>query len=96
MFICTNKGVKLIDLLTAIYFSVLLDEFTDVFYTADTSLNGAQLDAAIVEAFVVYQSAACAVWIASGAEPNWSNRLYQRLKPTGLWTVHRWVKEMMD
>lgn len=32
-------------------------------------------------------------WIAGGAEPYPSNRLYERLEPAGLWSQHRWVKK---
>lgn len=31
-------------------------------------------------------------WIVSGAEPNPSNRLYERLGPSATWTANRWSK----
>lgn len=50
-------------------------------------------EAAITEAFNRLSARGGRVaWIVSGAEPNPSNRLYERLEPTGLWTAHRWAK----
>lgn len=52
-------------------------------------------EAAIIEAFNRLTARGTRVaWIASGAEPNPSNRLYERLAPTGLWTLHRWTKAL--
>lgn len=52
-------------------------------------------EAAIVEAFNrLCAQGVCVAWIASGAEPNPSNRLYERLAPTGLWTACRWSKPL--
>lgn len=51
--------------------------------------------AAIVEAFNRLSARGARVaWIVSGAEPNPSNRLYERLEPAGLWTAHRWTKAL--
>lgn len=52
-------------------------------------------EAAITEAF--NRLATCGMrvaWIASAAEPNPSNRLYERLVPAGTWTAHRWSKSL--
>ena len=52
-------------------------------------------EAAITEAF--NRLATCGMrvaWIVSGAEPNPSNRLYERLDPAGLWAIHRWSKTL--
>lgn len=52
-------------------------------------------EAAITEAFNRLSiCGARVVWIASGAEPNPSNRLYERLNPISLWSQHRWAKKL--
>ena len=49
--------------------------------------------AAIVEAFARLAARGVRVaWIASGPEPNPSNRLYESLAPEHTWTVHVWGK----
>ncbi|MEZ4541087.1 MAG: GNAT family N-acetyltransferase [Chloroflexota bacterium] len=52
-------------------------------------------EAAIVEAFNRLASCGGRVaWIVSGAEPNPSNRLYERLSPVSLATMIRWSKPL--
>jgi ribosomal protein S18 acetylase RimI-like enzyme len=50
-------------------------------------------EAAITEAFNrLTARGARLAWIVSGAEPNPSNRVYERLEPIDLWTQHRWKR----